>query len=62
VAFEKLLLEPGEERTVALHILPRQLAVLHGASTEHSIYLDDAYHAFLTRLPVASLNWLAFIV
>ena len=44
VAFEKILLAPGEKKTVALRVEPRELAVLHNASTTHSEYLDDDYN------------------
>ena len=43
VAFEKVLVEPGHGQVVSLRVSPRQLAVLHNASTTHSKFLDDAY-------------------
>jgi hypothetical protein len=43
-AFAKVLLQPGQRTTVALRLEPRSLAVLHNASTTHSVYLDDAFN------------------
>ena len=42
VAFEKVLLRPGQRRTVTLTLAPRQLAVLHNASTTVSPPLPPA--------------------
>jgi hypothetical protein len=40
----------GQVVTVQLVVTPRQMAVLHNASTTHSVYLDDAY-ANATMVP-----------
>ena len=55
VAFDKVLLSPGESATVELTVPPRQYATLHNASTTHSVYLDDAY---ATEKPTAPV-WVA---
>ena len=42
-AFAKQLVAQGSKATVELTITPRQMAVLHNASTTESRYLDDAW-------------------
>lgn len=42
-AFTKTIIDKGATATVALTITPRQMAVLHNASTTESRYLDDAW-------------------
>ena len=43
VAFGKHIIGSGSKQTLQLSIPPRQMAVLHNASTTHSAYLDDAW-------------------
>ena len=43
VAFAKTIVAKGSKVTVDLTITPRQMAVLHNASTTTSRYLDDAW-------------------
>jgi hypothetical protein len=43
VAFTKTTIAKGSKVTVELTITPRQMAVLHNASTTVSHYLDDAW-------------------
>ena len=42
-AFTKTIVASGATATVTLTITPRQMAVLHNASTTESRYLDDAW-------------------
>ena len=42
-AFTKQIVAQGSKATVKLTITPRQMAVLHNASTTESRYLDDAW-------------------
>ena len=43
VAFAKTIVAKGSKAIVELTITPRQMAVLHNASTTTSRYLDDAW-------------------
>lgn len=43
VAFAKTIVAKGAKTTVELTVTPRQMAVLHNASTTESRYLDDAW-------------------
>lgn len=65
-AFAKVLLQPGQRTTVALRLEPRSLAVLHNASTTHSVYLDDAFNetepvpSHVIVITIRTRDWLRF--
>eukprot|EP01052_Picozoa_sp_SAG31_P040732 SAG31_NODE_5976_length_2229_cov_3.461340_2_plen_454_part_00 len=51
VAFSKIELARGEQREVTLRALPRSFAVLHNASTTHSLYLDPEFASIVDPTP-----------